>query len=81
MRVFAMKLHTGKNFKPVSVANTLVKDFAVYADGVEVARVENNFHRLVNIELNTTARELSIKWLATNGAEEVRIFSVDVSEQ
>ena len=80
MRVFAMKLHTGKNFTPVRVANTLVKDFAVYADGVEIARVENNFHRLVNVDLNTTAKELSIKWLATNGAENVRIFSVDVDE-
>lgn len=78
MRVFAMKLHTGKNFKPVRVANTLVKDFVVYADGVEIARVENNFHSLVNVDLNTTAKELSIKWIATNGAEDVRIFSVDV---
>lgn len=78
MRVFAMKLHTGKDFKPVKVANTLVKDFVVYADGLEVARVENNFHRLVKIDLNTMAKELAIKWLSTNGAERVRLFSVDV---
>lgn len=78
MRVFAMKLHTGKDFKPVRVANTLIKDFVVYADGKEVARVENNFCRLVHVPLNVTATELSIKWLATNGAESVRLFSVDV---
>ena len=73
-----MKLHTGKDFKPVRVANTLIKDFVVYADGKEVARVENNFCRLVHVPLNVTATELSIKWLATNGAESVRLFSVDV---
>lgn len=79
MRVFAMKLHTGKDFKPVRVASTLVKDFVVYADGMEVARVENNFNRLVRVALNTTTvKELSVKWLATNGSDRVRIFSVDV---
>ena len=78
MRVFAMKLHTGKDFRPVRVASTLIKDFVVYADGREIARVENNFQRLVKVELNTTAKELAIKWLATNGAERVRLFSVDV---
>lgn len=78
MRVFAMKLHTGKDFEPVKVANTLVKDFAVYADGKEIARVENNFHRLVTLPLNTTASSISVRWLATNGAENVRLFSVDV---
>ena len=80
MRVFAMKLHTGKDFKPVTVAKTLVKDFVVYADGKEVARVENNYHRIVVVALNVEARELSVKWLATNGSERVRIFSVDVNE-
>ncbi len=78
MRIFAMKLHTGKDFKPVRVASTLVKNFAVYADGREVARIENNFSRLVRVPLNTTAKELTIKWLATNGSEQVRLFSVDV---
>lgn len=78
MRVFAMKLHTGKDFKPVRVANTLVKDFVVYADGREVARVENNFHRIVKVDVDAVAREISIKWLSTNGAERVRLFSADV---
>jgi hypothetical protein len=78
MRVFAMKLHTGKDFKPVKVASTLVKDFIVYVDGKEVARVENNFQRLVSVKLNTTANDISIKWISTHGAKEVRLFSVDV---
>ncbi len=78
MRVFAMKLHTGKDFKPVRVASTLVKDFIVYADGKEVARVENNFQRLVSVNLNTTASDISIQWISTHGAKDVRLFSVDV---
>ena len=78
MRVFAMKLHTGKDFKPVRVASTLVKDFIVYADGKEIARVENNFHRLVSIELHTMASNIAIKWISTHGAEDIRLFSVDV---
>lgn len=78
MRIFAMKLHTGKDFEPVRVADTLVKKFVVYADGKEVAKVENNFHRLVHLPLNVIAHEISIKWVATNGAKVVRLFSVDV---
>ena len=81
MRVFAMKLHTGKDFKPVRVASTLVKDFVVYADGKEVARVENNYRRLVNVPLNVTARELAIKWISTHGSNDIRLFSVDVQEE
>ena len=73
-----MKLHTGKDFKPVRVASTLVKDFEVYADGDLVARVENNFHRLVKVDVKREAKELSVKWLTTNGSEEVRLFSADV---
>ena len=80
MRIFAMKLHTGLDFKPVRVASTLVKDFIVYIDGKEFKRVENNFSRIVNVPLNTNAQDVSIKWLATNGAENVRLFSVDIIE-
>ena len=78
MRVFTMKLHTGLDFKPVKVASSLVKDFVIYVDGKEFKRVENNFHRLVNIPLNVNAQSISIKWLATNGREKVRLFSVDI---
>ncbi|MBQ8345600.1 MAG: FAD-dependent oxidoreductase [Clostridia bacterium] len=80
MRVFAMKLHTGKDFVPVRVAATIVKDFAVYADGREVARIEGNFRSLVKLPLNVTAKTISIRWLATNGAEQVHLFSADLLE-
>ena len=78
MRVFAMKLSTGKDFVPVRVAATLVKSFAVYADGKEIAKIDNNFNRLVKIPLGVKAKEISVKWLVTNGAEDVRLFSADL---
>ena len=77
MRVFAMKLHTGKDFVPVKVAKTIVKEFAVYADGKEIARIENNFYRLVTLQLNIKAKEIKIEWLSTNGSERVHLFSAD----
>ena len=78
MRVFAMKLHTGKDFKPVRVAETIVKDFAVYADGKEIVRVENNFHSLVKISIDKEVKCLSVKWLKTNGSEKVHLFAADL---
>ena len=78
MRVFCMKLHTGKDFRPVRVAATIVKDFSIYADGVEVAQVRGNYRSLVKIPLQVEAREISVRWLATNGAERVHLFSADL---
>ena len=78
MRVFAMKLHTGKDFRPVRVANTIVKSFAVYADGTEITRVDNNYRSLVNISIGKTAKEIRVVWLETNGAEKVHLFSADL---
>ena len=75
-----MKLHTGKDFQPVRVAATIVKDFVVYADGKEVARVENNYRSLVKVPLHMQAKEIAVKWLATNGAEKVHLFSADLLE-
>ena len=77
MRVYTNKLHTGKDFVPVTVANTIVKSFEVYADGKLVWSTDNNFHSLVKIPLNIEASEISIKWLETRGAERVHLFSVD----
>ncbi len=77
MRVFAMKLHTGKDFRPVRVASTIARGFAVYADGVEIFREENNYLSLVKIPLNCRARELRVEWLSTNGAPDVHLFAAD----
>jgi len=77
MRVFAMKLHTGKDFRPVRVANTIVRAFAVYADGEEIGRVEDNFLSLVKVPVNRTASQIRIEWLQTNGAENVHLYAAD----
>ena len=77
MRIFAMKLHTGKDFVPVRVASSIVKSFVVYADGKEIWRAESNFLSLVKVPLGIEAKEIRIKWLATNGAERVHLFSAD----
>ncbi len=78
MRVFAMKLHTGKDFVPVKTAATIVKAFTVTADGEEIARVEDNFLSLVRIPLEREVQELRVRWLETHGAEEVRLFAADL---
>lgn len=78
MRVFAMKLHTGKDFAPVRVAASLVRDFAIFADGREIARIEGNFRRLVTVPVHAEIQELRVQWLATNGAPDVRLFSADL---
>jgi len=77
MRVFAMKLHTGKDFQPVHTAATIVKSFAVYADGREIFSTENNFLSLVKIPLNCTASEIRVEWRATHGADCVRLYAAD----
>ena len=77
MQVYAMKLHTGKDFVPVKVAATLAKAFCVYADGKEIYRAEDNYLELVRVPVNTTAKEIKIEWLATNGADDVGLFGAD----
>lgn len=78
MRIFAMKLHTGSDFKPVTVANTLVKSFEVYADGNKIYSEENNYFSLRRIPLDVTAEKLSVKFTETAGLDKVHIFSCDI---
>ena len=78
MRVFAMKLHTGKDFVPVRVAATIVKDFDIYADGKLLRSIRGNYLSLRRIALDVCAKEISVKWIATNGAEKIHLFSVDI---
>ena len=73
-----MKLHTGKDFEPVRVANTIARGFAVYADGKEIFREENNYLSLVKIPVGLAASEIRIEWLSTNGAPKVHLFAADL---
>ncbi len=78
MQVFAQRLHTGFDFVPVKVAATLVRRFTVLADGVEVAAVGENYHSLVKLPLNVTAKTLTVRFEETWGAASVRLYACDV---
>jgi hypothetical protein len=78
MRIFAMKLHTGKDFKPVKTAKSIVKSFTVYADGKEIVREKNNYYSHVKIPLSVTAKNVSIIFHETYGDEKVKLFAVDL---
>lgn len=78
MQIFAQKLHTGKDFVPVKVANTIVKKFTVEADGKEVYKSVNNYHALITVPLHITVRELKITFHETWGNDEIHIFACDL---
>lgn len=78
MRVFAQRLHTGKDFVPMKVPATLVRCFSVFADGEPIAEVTENYHSLVKLSLNVTARTVIVRFDATWGAEQVRLYACDV---
>lgn len=77
MRIFAMKLHTGMDFRPVRVAATIVKRLAVYADGREVFRADDNCLSLLVIPLHCRAMEIRVEFLETHGADRVHLFAAD----
>lgn len=52
MQWFAQKLHQGSDFVPMKVANTIVRDFEVYADGELVYKDNNNYHSLVKVKID-----------------------------
>lgn len=71
-------MFTGKDFVPVRTAATVVKEFAVPADGREIAHVKNNCLSLVTLPLGVTAKTLTVRWLATCGTARVHLFNADV---
>lgn len=80
MQWFALKLHEGKDFKPMTVAKTLVKDFEVYADDVLVLKQTENYHSLVNVPLNLTAFKIRVKFNETWGHDKVNLFGCDITD-
>lgn len=78
MRVFAMKLHTGKDFKPVKTASCIVSDFEIYIDGKLVKSIKDNFLSCVKIPVNLDAFSIEIKWLKTHGDNQVKVYSFDI---
>lgn len=78
IRVFAQRSSTGLDFKPVRVAATLPREIEVFADGVKVYGNDNNYRSLIRLDLGIDARELTVRFGDTRGADEVNIFSCDV---
>lgn len=78
MRVFAMRLHTGRDFKPVKVAAPMVRSFEVFADGKRIFADDDNYLSIRRLPLNVTAKVLEVRFLDTHGTEKVNIFSCDV---
>lgn len=78
MRVFAQKLHQGLDFVPVKVANTIVKEFAVYVDGIKNFESLDNHNALVRIPLDCTAKNITVQFNETWGAEKITIFACDL---
>ncbi len=77
IKLFAMKINTGFDFKPVKVAATIPKAFTVYADGKEIFKTEDNYRSFVKVPLDVTANEISVKFGETNGAESIHLFAAD----
>lgn len=77
MRVFTQKLHQGMDFENVKVAETIVKNFEVFADGKKVFETNNNYYSLVKIPLNLKAHKIAVKFTETHGAEKINIFACD----
>ncbi len=77
---FAMRMNKGRDFVPVKVANTIVKELEVYADGRKVTTLDNNYYSLVKLPLNLKAQKIEIRFNATRGYDKIRLYGVDVLE-
>lgn len=78
MTWFAQKLNRGLDFVPVKVANTIVKDFCVYADGKLLFESKNNHNSFVRLPIECDAKEICITFNETWGAEKINIFACDL---
>ena len=78
MRVFAARCNVGLDFDGVHVAKTLVRDFAVNADGEEIFRAEDWHRSLFRLPIGRPVSRLEIVFSRTWGDEAVRLYSCDV---
>ena len=78
MQRFAMRMFKGKDFVPLKVAATIVKEFEVYADGRCVYSAKDNYYSFVKVPLNLSARKVEIKFLSTRGYDKIRLYGCDI---
>lgn len=79
-KIFPMKCHVRLGAADVRVPATILRDFEVYADGRLVCAETNNYQRLVKIPLNLTAKEIILVPRATWGAEQVRLYALELMD-
>lgn len=77
VRLFAQILHRGLDFKPVRVANTIVKSFEIYADDKKIYATDNNYYSLVKIPIKHNAKKITIKFIETRGSEKIHLYGCD----
>lgn len=63
--------------EPFAFPTTMVDSFELIADGEVIARIKNNYRRLVKISVNRTVTTLTLRISSTTGAESAHIFSFD----
>ncbi len=78
MRIFAQKLHQGKDFEPVKTAETIVKELVIYGDGQVIYSNDNNYYSLLNISLDGEYKEIKVTFNKTHGTEKVTLFACDL---
>ncbi len=81
MQWFAQKLNVGKDFVPMKVAATIVKSFEVFADGVSVYKNCCNYNSLVLVPLKLKAKNITVSFYETWGADKVSLYACDITEE
>ena len=71
------------HIEPVGVPQTLVRAFRVEAEDNDgtwhtVARMDNNYQRLVRLDIDATTRAIRFVPESTWGAEQVHVFAWDI---
>lgn len=82
LRMFPLKLHVGKNDKKAEISPDLCKSFQVYVKTGEewklFTEVENNYRRLVYIDINEEVSGVKFVGKQTFGAEKIYLISFDI---
>lgn len=76
-RIFAQILHRGLDFKPIKVANTIVKSFEVFADDKKIYETDANYYSLVKIPIKRNAKKITVKFNETWGYEKINLYGCD----
>lgn len=77
---FPMKCNIRLDRASLTVPNTILREFDVYADDQLIFSEKNNYQRLIRIPLGLTAREICLVLKSTWGKEEIRFYALELME-